>query len=96
MIVVSILLILSLIVLFFSVRKSIALNERLENISDSINTSLDIIDNCYARVSSKLEIELLSDEPIVKELVSDMKYCKDSLLVIANIITQNSEDEIAE
>lgn len=95
-VVVSILLLVSVVALYFSVRKNIQQNEKLEQISDQINVSLDILDNCYAKVSSKLEIELLSDEPIVRELVADMKYCRDSLLVVANVITSEYTNEDAE
>lgn len=82
-----------LLVIFISVKKNIELNDVIDETSDNIDASLVIIEECYVDLSKKLEIELLSDEPVVRELVDDMKKCKQSLLVIANVITKNFTDE---
>jgi hypothetical protein len=45
-------------------------------------------------VAEKSNIELLSDEPIVRDLVYDMKRSKDAILLVANmIVIPFNEDE---
>lgn len=85
LIVVSIVLAISL---SFSVKKNLELLERLDEVSDSIEESLDVIDESYAKISQKATLEVMSDEPVVKELVADIKAAKDALILVANKIVQ--------
>ena len=79
--------------LFLSVKKNLVLNEKLENITEQIEESLDILDENYARIHRKTKIEILSDEPIIKELIFDINTSKDAILLIANKISNNNDEK---
>ena len=81
--------------LFFSVKKNLELLSQIDDISDQIEESLDIIDASYKRISEKASLEVMSDEPVIRELVADMKASKDALILVANKIVQpltNNDD----
>lgn len=80
--------------LFYSVRLNMKYVEQLDQIREQVEESLDVLNTCYQRVAEKSSIELLSDEPIVRDLVYDMKRSKDAILLVANmIVTPFNEDE---
>lgn len=51
---------------------------------DSIEESLDIIDERYRSISSVLEIPIFYDSPQIRQVVNDIKVTRDTLLLIAN------------
>lgn len=51
---------------------------------DSIEESLDIIDERYRSISSILEIPIFYDSPQIRQVVNDIKITRDTLLLIAN------------
>lgn len=51
---------------------------------DSIEESLDIIDERYRSISSVLEIPIFYDSPQIRQVVNDIKITRDTLLLIAN------------
>lgn len=70
--------------LYFSVKKNIELIEKIEEAVLQVEESLDILDHFYKRIDKKSKIEVLTDEPVARELVDDMKKSKDAILLIAN------------
>jgi CHASE3 domain sensor protein len=80
--------------LFVSIRRNLQYSEKLEELGDQIDESLDIIDKCYKRISTTAETPVLSDEPIVQQLISDIKLTRDAILLVANkIVIFDSTDE---
>lgn len=80
--------------LFFSVKKNFELMSILDDVSDQVEESLDIIDNSYRKISEKASLEVMSDEPVVRELIADIQTSKDALILVANKIVQplNNDD----
>lgn len=74
--------------LYYSIKKNLELLQLLDDVNDQVEESLDILDALYQRVSQKASLEVMSDEPIVRELVADMKSAKDALIIVANKIVQ--------
>jgi cell division protein FtsL len=74
--------------LVFSLRLIFKLNDKIEDIDEKIEQSLDILDMCYQRISKKASLEIFSDEPVVKQVINDIKLSRDAMLIIANIITE--------
>lgn len=70
--------------LAFSVRKNLQLVEKLEEISEQVEESLDILDEYHQRIDLKSRTEVLFDDPLVKDLIQDIKGCKSAVLLIAN------------
>ncbi len=60
---------------------------------DSIEETLDILDQRYDSISQVLEIPLFYDSPQVRQVVDDVRICRDSLLKSANILSKVSQEE---
>jgi 50S ribosomal subunit-associated GTPase HflX len=68
--------------------------EQLDEVKDQVEESLDVLDFVYGRIYDKSQIEVLSDEPLVRELLQDIKAAKDTMIIVANkIVLPLSEDE---
>ena len=52
-------------------------------IEDAIEESLDVLDERYRSISEILEIPLFYDSPQIRQVVSDIKVSRDSVLKIA-------------
>jgi hypothetical protein len=93
----SIILILLLsITLFFSLRLNLKNRDRLTEISEKIEESLDILDVCYQRAATRSELEVFSDEPVIKELVEDIQISKNAILLVANLLTEPMNNDEGE
>lgn len=79
--------------LIFSVRKNLQLVDKIEEISDQIEESLDILDEYHKRIDLKSRTEVLFDDPLVKDLIQDIKGCKDAVLLIANKVYSPLDEE---
>ena len=70
--------------LFLSVRQNLRIDDSIEELGTQIEESLDIINDCYQRVSKVTEMPVESDDPVVQQLLADIRYTKHALLLIAN------------
>ena len=63
---------------------------------DAIENSLDLIDKKYDSISKVLDIPIFYDSPEVKRVLADLKDAKNSLLYVANTLTNsnNLEDDV--
>jgi hypothetical protein len=73
--------------LYYSVKKNFQMMETLESTMEQIEESLELLEISKKRIEKKLKIELLSDEPIIRDLIDDMKLSKKSLLLISEKLT---------
>jgi hypothetical protein len=69
-------------------------------IEDAIEESLDVLDERYRSISEILEIPLFYDSPQIRQVVHDIKLCRNSVLKIAQSFAsiderkeQNSSEE---
>ena len=58
---------------------------------DALEESLDVLDERYRSVSDVLKIDLFYDSPQIRQVVSDIKKCQDSILYVANEIGRLEE-----
>ena len=63
----------------------------LIRMEDALETSLDKLDERYDSISKVLEIPLFSDSPQIRQVISDIKECQNSILYVANEIGQLEE-----
>lgn len=84
-----------LVLLCLSVRRNFQLEDKLEELGDQVNESLDVLDGCYGRIAQKAEIPVMSDEPVIRELLSDMRMARDAVLLVANklVVFDDEDDE---
>ncbi len=80
----AILSILFLISIYFNVKHGML----ILNLIESIENSLDVLDERYHSISKVLEIPIFYDSPQVKQVIEDIKNCRDSLLVAANELVE--------
>ena len=76
------------IVLFFSLKLNLQYSEKFEEIKERTEESLDVLDTCYQRAAAKAQLDIMSDEPVVQEFVSDIKLSRDAILLVANLIVE--------
>lgn len=75
----------------FSVKKNLESDDKIDDLTDGyvemddqIDEALESIDECYGKIARAATTPLMSDEPEVKELMSNLKNIKTSILDIAN------------
>lgn len=65
---------------YFNVRHGIIILK----MQDSIEESLDILDEKYQSISKVMEIPIFFDSREVRQVISDIENCRDSILYVAN------------
>ena len=83
----SVLCVVLVVLLSFSVYFNVKHGILLIRIQDSIERSLDILDNQYNKISKILEIPIFFDSVEVRQVISEIKTARDSILFIANELT---------
>lgn len=68
----------------------------LIRMEDALESSLDTLDVRYESISQVLEIPLFSDSPQIRQVVNDIKLCRESILYVANEIGHLEEIEDGE
>jgi hypothetical protein len=79
--------------LFWSVRLNLRYADKLEEISDQLDESLDILDTLYQRAAARAQLEVFHDDPVVKELVNDIQTTRDAILLVANLIVEPLKED---
>lgn len=82
-----------LMLLFFSVRHNLQLEDRFEEIGEQVEESLDILNDCYQRISKVAEMPVGSDDPVVQQLLADIRHTKHAILLVANKVVTFDRDE---
>ena len=62
-------------------------------IEDALEVSLDLLDERYSSITKVLEIPLFADSPEIKQVHNDIKKTRESILEIANILTDGMVEE---
>ena len=74
------------IALSISVMRNIQYMERIDEIEESLQTAIEILDEQYKIIDKKTKIEVFSDEPIIRELVRDITVARNSVLGVAKLL----------
>jgi len=83
------LVLLLVVILYFCIKFALIIIK----MQDTIENSLDVIDEKYATISEILEIPVFFDSPEVKRVLAALKDVRDSLLYVANELTSNNLEE---
>lgn len=67
------------------------LGMKVLELEEQVESSLDVLDACYSKISEATNTPVASDDPIVLGVVSDVKQCKEAVLLIANKLVTFSE-----
>ena len=68
----------------------------LIRMEDALEQSLDRLDERYESISAVLEIPLFYDSPQIRQVVTDIKECQQSIIYVANEIGRFEEIEDGE
>lgn len=68
---------------------SYRLAKKMMAIEDQTEASLDILDDVYSRLSYSASIPIMHDEPVVKQVVADIKSARDAVMLIASKIAND-------
>ena len=81
--------------LYVSIKKNFELSDKLDTIAERVEICLDTLDECQMRIDKKSKLEVFYDDPVVKELIQDMKIARDSVIFVAKDLyeTTNSESD---
>ena len=63
-------------------------------IEDAIEESLDLLDQRYQSISKVLDRPLFQDSPEIRQVHDDIKRSRESILEIANIMTNGMIEEV--
>jgi hypothetical protein len=69
-----------------SLKKNIEYMEKLEEVGQSLQMSIDLLEIQYEKLNKKSKIELFSDEPVVRDLVIDIAEAKEAVIVTARLL----------
>lgn len=75
------------------VRKNLQLEDQRERLVDQIEESLDMLDSCFQGISRAADIPVLTDEPVIREVLGDIKRAKNTVLAIASLVVTYGTDE---
>ena len=82
----------AVIVVFY--RRLEELTRKLEELGTQVETSLDVLDKCYASLSETASTPVLYDDPIVRQLLNEVNNARDAILNIANnLVSFDDEDD---
>ena len=84
------------VLLVISVYYNYKFGRSLIRMEDALEQSLDKLDDRYESMSKVLEIPLFYDSPQMRQVVQDIKECRDSVLYVANEIGRLEEIEDGE
>lgn len=80
-----------------TIRRNLQLNDQREELVDQIEESLDLLDDCYDRLARNADIPVLSDEPVIREVVADIKRARNTVLAIASkVVTYGADKDAAD
>lgn len=75
------------------IRKNLVLSDQREQLVDVIEESLDLLDESYVSIAHAAQIPVLSDEPVIRDLISDIKRAKNAVLAIAGRVVVYGENK---
>lgn len=73
-----------LLALGFSVYMIYNLSKTILGLEDQIEESLDMLDEIYERIAYIASTPVMSDEPLVRDLLNNMRGARHAILLIAN------------
>ena len=83
------------VLLFFSLKKNVELVEIIEDSTEQVEKSLEILEFYQERIERKSKLEIMLDDPIVRELIEDLRGSKEALSSIKEQLVEfiQTEDE---
>lgn len=65
----------------------------IDEIEIQLEKTLDVLDQVYSVFGRILQTPTLSDDPVTKEFVKNLQYVHSSILLLANILANNEQED---
>ena len=82
-----------MVLLGLSVRLNYKLGITILSMQDSVERSLDVLDERYQIMSGILETPVFFDSIEVRQVMNEISKCRESVLYVANELTATGEEE---
>lgn len=79
--------------LIISMMRNVELMDQLDDVDELVVNCSARIEACHDKLNEKSKMEVFYDDPIVKELVSDMKDARDALSEVSQALDQMTREE---
>lgn len=79
--------------LFVSVKRNLSYMDTLDEIEATVVSAVKALEEQKVKIGKKAQIEVLSDEPVVKELIRDIVVAKNVVADIAKLLDDTVERE---
>jgi PIN domain nuclease of toxin-antitoxin system len=81
--------------LAISLKKNIELMEKIDEIQEALENSLEILEIQSKKIEQKAKLEVFSDEPVVRNLIKDIIESKNAVVRVAKLLDDSMiEDSI--
>lgn len=75
-----------------TIKQNLELNDQREELVDQIEESLDALDGNYASLAHAASMEVFSDEPVIQDVVRNLRAAKNAVLAVASKIATYSPE----
>jgi hypothetical protein len=82
-----------LVLFAISARRNLQLIDKLDEVGDQVDESLEVLNECYGRIARTADTPVMSDEPLIRELMNDIRLARDAVLLVANKLVSFDQEE---
>ncbi len=81
------------VLIYVLAKRGMVLNDKMEDINDQVDESLVLLERCYVSIEHASKTPVLSDEPFVKKLMSDILTAKHAVVMVMNKMGEFDQEE---
>jgi len=85
--------IITAVILLFSIRYNLKFGVMILRVQDSIEESLDLLDQRYSAMSKIADTPVFFDSVEVRQVISEIEASRDSILSVANSLISSAESD---
>jgi len=83
-------------ILAVSLKKNLEFMDKFDEIQETIQNSLEILEIQKQKIDQKSRLEVFSDEPVVRNLIKDIVESKNAVINVAKILDDSLDTETNE
>ncbi len=81
------------VALYLVVKNALKMRDKMDDLNEQIDESIAMLDNYYVSIGRAAGTPVLSDEPIIKKLMSDIKGAKHAVVLVMNKMGEFDQEE---
>lgn len=82
--------------LAISLKKNIEFMEKIDEIQEALENSLEILEIQSRKINQKAKLEVFSDEPVVRNLIKDIIESKNAVIQVAKLLDDSMTEDLIE